>query len=217
MRGERLSTLISLEGLKLAAGSVFLSPFIPLIFMGEEYGETAPFVYFISHSDSALVENVRQGRREEFAAFKWQGDPLDPQDEKTFLQAKLNHNLRYQGHHRVLLDFYKELIRIRQEIPALSVLDNDQMGVREEENENVIILSRWGASGDVVVIFNFKKAQATVNVFLSSGRWKKRLDSAEKRWLGPGSRMAHDIVSNGQVALTLQPHAVILLINEKKR
>jgi maltooligosyltrehalose trehalohydrolase len=217
MRGERLSTLISLEGLKLAAGSVFLSPFIPLIFMGEEYGETAPFVYFISHSDSALVENVRQGRREEFAAFKWQGDPLDPQDKKTFLQAKLNHNLRHQGHHRVLLDFYKELIRIRQDIPAFAVLDKDQIGVGEQEPEKVIILSRWHASGDVVVVFNFKEVEARVTLSLCSGRWKKRLDSAEKRWLGPGSRMAHDIVSNGQVALTLQPHAVMLLINEKKR
>ncbi|HKL80937.1 MAG TPA: DUF3459 domain-containing protein [Desulfobacter sp.] len=100
-----------------------------------------------------------QGRREEFAAFKWQGDPPDPQDEKTFLQAKLNHNLRHQGHHRVLLDFYKELIRIRQDIPAFAVLDKDQMGVGEQERERVIILSRWRASGDVVVVFNFKKVE----------------------------------------------------------
>jgi maltooligosyltrehalose trehalohydrolase len=215
MRGERLSALISLEGLKLAAGSVFLSPFIPLMFMGEEYGETAPFPYFISHSDTALIENVRQGRRKEFAAFKWQGAPPDPQDEKTFLQAKLNHYLRHQGHHRILLDFYKELIRIRQEIPSLAVLDKNQMEVWDQEDEKVIILKRWSASGEAVVIFNFKKAQATVNISLSSGRWKKQLDSAENRWQGPGSLLADNILSNGQVELILQPHEFILLVSEK--
>ena len=70
MRGERLSTLVSFEALKLAAGIVLLSPNIPLLFMGEEYGEEAPFQYFVSHSDHELIEAVRRGRREEFAAFQ---------------------------------------------------------------------------------------------------------------------------------------------------
>jgi maltooligosyltrehalose trehalohydrolase len=217
MRGERLSALISLEGLKLAGGSVFLSPFIPLIFMGEEYGETAPFPYFISHSDRALIENVRQGRRQEFAAFKWQGEPSDPQDEKTFLQAKLNHHLRHQGHHRILFDFYKELIRIRQDISALAASDKEQMEVWDLQDENVIILKRWSASEEVVVIFNFKKVQATVNICLPSGRWKKRLDSAENRWQGPGSLVADEILSSGQVELDLQPYACLLLISARER
>ncbi|PYV01833.1 MAG: malto-oligosyltrehalose trehalohydrolase, partial [Acidobacteria bacterium] len=77
MLGERLSALVSLvsfEGLKLAAGTTILSPFIPLLFMGEEYGETAPFQYFVDHSDPALIELVREGRRKDFARFDWQGD-----------------------------------------------------------------------------------------------------------------------------------------------
>jgi maltooligosyltrehalose trehalohydrolase len=77
MLGERLSQLVSFEALKLAAGAVLLSPFIPLLFMGEEYGEEAPFQYFISHGDPLLVE-VRGGRREEFAAFGWQASPRIP-------------------------------------------------------------------------------------------------------------------------------------------
>ena len=64
---DRLSALVSFEGLKLAAAVVLLSPFIPLLFMGEEYGETAPFPYFVSHSDPDLIEAIRRGRREEFA------------------------------------------------------------------------------------------------------------------------------------------------------
>ena len=75
MLGERLSSLVDFESLKLAAGVVLLSPFIPLLFMGEEYGETAPFLYFISHSDPALIEAVRKGRKEEFKEFTWVEDP----------------------------------------------------------------------------------------------------------------------------------------------
>jgi len=71
--GERLSTLVSFEALKLVAGMVILSPYIPLLFMGEEWGERAPFQYFTSHSDAALVHAVRRGRQAEFASFRWQG------------------------------------------------------------------------------------------------------------------------------------------------
>jgi maltooligosyltrehalose trehalohydrolase len=73
-RGERLSSLFDWESLKLAAGLVLLSPHIPLLFMGEEYNETAPFLYFVSHGDPALIEAVRRGRREEFARFTWEGE-----------------------------------------------------------------------------------------------------------------------------------------------
>jgi maltooligosyltrehalose trehalohydrolase len=120
MLGERLTQIVSFEGLKLAAGIVLLSPFIPLIFMGEEYGEVAPFLYFTSHSDPALIDAVREGRRQEFASFRWQGEPPDPQKETTFLRTKLNHRLSNEGQHQVLLQFYKKLIRLRREVPALS-------------------------------------------------------------------------------------------------
>ncbi len=68
MLGERLTELVSFEALKLCAGLVLLSPFVPLLFMGEEYGETAPFLYFTSHSDPDLIQAVRTGRKEDFAA-----------------------------------------------------------------------------------------------------------------------------------------------------
>ena len=83
-RGDRLSELLDFEGLKLAAGVTVLAPFVPLLFMGEEYGEKAPFQYFTSHSDAGLIEAVRKGRKEEFSAFAWEGEIPDPHDEKTF-------------------------------------------------------------------------------------------------------------------------------------
>ena len=82
--GDRLSSTLSLEKLKLAAGTVILSPCIPLFFMGEEYGETAPFLYFVSHNDETLIDAVRKGRQREFASFSWKGEPPDPQSEETF-------------------------------------------------------------------------------------------------------------------------------------
>ncbi|MCL5257567.1 MAG: malto-oligosyltrehalose trehalohydrolase, partial [Chloroflexi bacterium] len=102
---ERLSSLVSFEALKLAACAVVLSPFVPLLFMGEEYGEPAPFLYFISHLDPQLVEAVRRGRRAEFAAFQWTGESPDPQAEETFQRAKLDYGLRGAGQHRILLNF----------------------------------------------------------------------------------------------------------------
>ena len=88
MLGDRLGQVVSFEDLKLAAGLVILSPFIPLLFMGEEYAETTPFPYFISHSDAELIEAVRRGRQREFAAFQWQGEVPDPQDGRTFSARK---------------------------------------------------------------------------------------------------------------------------------
>ena len=87
MSGERLSTLVPFEALKLAAGVILLSANIPLLFMGEEYGEEAPFRYFVSHSDET-DRGGEKGGREEFAGFRWEGEIPDPQDEANFLAPK---------------------------------------------------------------------------------------------------------------------------------
>jgi len=109
--GERSSALLPMEGQKLSAGVVVLSPYLPLLFMGEEYGETAPFLYFTSHYDPILGEAVRQGRRAEFSAFSWDGDPQTRRPNPVFLRSKLDHNLRDRQPHRALWGFYRELIR----------------------------------------------------------------------------------------------------------
>ena len=68
--GERLTTLVPDSALRVANALVLLSPHIPMVFMGEEFGATQPFLYFTSHSDPGLAEAVREGRRKEFASFK---------------------------------------------------------------------------------------------------------------------------------------------------
>ncbi|MDH5695063.1 MAG: malto-oligosyltrehalose trehalohydrolase [Dehalococcoidia bacterium] len=212
--GERLSQLVSFEELKLAAGVVLLSPFIPLLFMGEEYAETAPFQYFVSHSDPSLLEAVRKGRQEEFSAFQWQTKPPDPQDEKTFLRAKLNHNLKHEGRHRVLLEFHKELIRLRRQIPALSNLDKDTLEVLGYEKQNLLFICRWREDSEVTMVFNFNDAQMLVILPIAAGHWRKRLDSADEQWQGKGSTVPERLSSEGEITLSLVPRSFALLIKE---
>ena len=120
MLGERLSTLVDFEALKLAAGAVLLSPYIPLLFMGEEYGETAPFLYFIDHGDADLVAAVREGRKREFAAFQTLGEPPDAASTDTFHRSKLHWEQRVEGQHGTLWRFYQTLMQLRRGIPALA-------------------------------------------------------------------------------------------------
>jgi len=211
---ERLSKLVSFEALKLAAGAILLSPFVPLVFMGEEYGETAPFPYFVSHSEPVLVEAVRRGRREEFATFQWQSELYDPQDETTFLAAKINHKLREEGQHQTLLGLYKELIRLRKETPALACLSKDRMEVLGCEKERIIFIRRWDENNKAIVVFNFSHRQTSVVLPFPSGLWHRRLDSAEERWQGKGSIAPEQLSSKGEATVTLSPWAFVLFSEE---
>ncbi|MBI4286778.1 MAG: malto-oligosyltrehalose trehalohydrolase [Chloroflexi bacterium] len=216
MLGERLGQLVSFEGLKLAAAVVLLSPFVPLIFMGEEFGETAPFQYFTSHSDPALIEAVRRGRREEFTAFRWQGEPPDPQDEATFLRCKINHALRETSHHKILSEFYRELIRLRRETPALSALSKETLEVLSYEKAKVLYLRRWTEDSEAVIVYAFSGAMVSVTLPVPEGRWQKRLDSTDKWWLGGGSRLPEELSCDGETDLELEPQSVQLLIRTEE-
>jgi maltooligosyltrehalose trehalohydrolase len=211
IEGNRLSTLVSLEALKLAAGVVLLSPFIPLLFMGEEYGEIAPFPYFVSHSDPDLVEAVRRGRKEEFAQFQWSSDPPDPQDEETFRGAKIDHELTGKGHHRVLYEFYKELIHLRRELSALPHDTRERMEICEFYRQRTLLVRRWYDLAKVVTIFHFSPTASDLSFPTAAGEWVKALDSAEPRWNGPGSAVPSRIMSDGEVTLRVNPYSFVLL------
>lgn len=208
--GKRLSQLVTLEGLKLAAATVLLSPFVPLLFAGEEYGETSPFLYFVHHSDPSLIEAVRKGRREEFSRFAWRGEIPDPQDESTFQRCKLRRALREERHHRVLYDFYKELIRLRKGLPALACLNKDGVQAVGHESEKVLFVRRWSSDDQIFAVFNFGEAPATLSFPVSPGPWTLRLDSSEPRWAGTGGAIPDKLSSTGKVVITLGPRACTL-------
>src|SRR5215469_4307092 len=179
--GERLSALVPFEALKLAAGITLLSPFTPLLFMGEEYGEPAPFQYFTSHGDLDLVEAVRRGRREEFMSFGWQDSLPDPQDAATFARSHLNHSLKSKEPGTTLFAFYKELIRLRGKlgIAAASSHSVRQLG---DHQVAVFYLTRCRT---VAVVFNFADSGADLDRAALEGNWTALLYSASACWKGP--------------------------------
>ena len=209
-RGSRLSQLVSFEQLKLAAASVLFSPYVPLLFMGEEYGESAPFSYFVSHGDPALVESVRTGRRTYLAKFQWGEEMVDPQDEGAFLRSMLNWELPAEGHHRLLRNFYQELLRLRRDLPALFRLDKDTLQVIEFADAKVIFLRRWNASSHILAVLHFNDEVSQMALPVPAGSWKRKLDSAELCWGGGGSQAADVLVSSGDVRMFLSPWAVVL-------
>jgi maltooligosyltrehalose trehalohydrolase len=209
--GDRLSRLVSPDRLRLAAAVTLLSPFTPLLFMGEEYGETAPFPFFISHGDDALVEAVRRGRREEFAAFGWPGDSPDPQDERTFRSAVLRHDRREEPAGAAILAMHRQLIALRRELPRPARMDDPAYDVTIDAGGETIILTHERDGAAAVLALHFGRAPLEVEVPLS-GSWLRRFDSADERWDGPGSLMNDAIdAAGGCLRLDLQPFSAALL------
>ncbi|HEY4310031.1 MAG TPA: malto-oligosyltrehalose trehalohydrolase [Pirellulales bacterium] len=114
--GDRLAANVSPAELRLAAALLLLSPAMPLLFMGEEYGERQPFPFFCSFSDPGLVAAVRRGRRAELASvkFQWKHEPPDPQGEAAFLDAKLSWDWQSDSQRAGLRALYQDLLAARQ-------------------------------------------------------------------------------------------------------
>ncbi len=216
MLGERLASLVSFEELKLAAGAVLLSPYLPLLFMGEEYGETAPFLYFVSHSDPDLVEAVRRGRSEEFAAFRDQGEPPDPIDPATFERSRLNHELCREGAHRALRDYYRELIRLRRTLPALAHLSKDTMEVMACGGESVLTVHRWLGEGQTFMAINFAPDEATATLPEGARGWALALNSADLMWAGPGHPAPRRLEVGDGERLVVPGRTLLLYINDQE-
>ncbi|MBD2358346.1 malto-oligosyltrehalose trehalohydrolase [Tolypothrix sp. FACHB-123] len=207
MKGDRLWNRISFAGLKLAAAAVLLSPNLPLLFMGEEYGETAPFMYFVSHSDPDLIQAVRAGRKQEFEAFHYDEDPPDPESAETFLHCKLNWQLRNQGQHKVLLNWYRQLIDWRKTHPALLKQERNCIQATSDEDKQLVIVRRWSESTEVIFALNFNQSPVTATLPIQHHVYKQ-LDSADTAWAGPGSQAPEEL-SVGQ-EITLQPTSLVL-------
>jgi maltooligosyltrehalose trehalohydrolase len=188
MNGERLSVLLGFEELKLAAGLLLLAPALPMLFMGEEYAEDNPFLYFISHLDQDLVEAVRRGRSEEFREFNWNAEPPDPQAPETLARSRLDWTKVEKGRHATMLALYRELIILRGSYSALRFPDRERTRVLPFLKERVVALLREGDTEQLLCLFNLGKADAFPGGagFPPPGEWKLLLDSADLRFGGPG-------------------------------
>lgn len=214
MLGERTSQLLSFEMQKLLAGAVICSPFLPMLFMGEEYSETNPFQYFVSHTDPDLAEAVRKGRKAEFAAFHAYGEAPDPTAESTFENSKLTWELINQEPHLSMLNFYKRLIALRKQQPALKHLNRKHLSVKCDEKKQTLILQRFHKEHRVICLMNFSDTEQTVEVPAESSSWYKLLDSASPEWKGPQENVSE---ISAKKKLKLVPQSFLVYSNTKSR
>jgi maltooligosyltrehalose trehalohydrolase len=207
MLGERSSQLLSFEMQKLMAGAVIASPFLPMLFMGEEWSEPNPFLYFVSHTDPELQEAVRKGRKAEFAAFHALGEAPNPQSEETFLRSKLQWDLLDKDIHKAMFNYYQKLINLRKTHPALKNLNRRHMDVQLNEQQKMIFLHRWHEDKRVLVIMNFSDHQQLQTMPVYGNDWWKLIDSADTIWKGPVP--APDFVRQGET-MVIQPESFLI-------
>jgi len=132
--GDRLEQIVGMERAKVGAAIVLTSPFIPLLFQGEEFAASTPFQYFADHTDPEMAKAVSEGRKREFAAFGWKAEDVpDPEKLETFMQSKLNWDEVGQGKHAEMMDWYRRLIRLRHESPSLNDGDPSHVKVQYDE------------------------------------------------------------------------------------
>jgi maltooligosyltrehalose trehalohydrolase len=153
-QGERSSRLMSAGRLKIGAALVLTLPFVPMLFQGEEWGASTPFLFFTDHQDPELARAVAEGRCREFAAFNWNSaDIPHPQAPETFERSKLNWSEVTQPPHKALLDWHQQLIRLRHREPALSDGRMDLVKSRFDESARWLVFERQ----EISVVCNFAK------------------------------------------------------------
>jgi maltooligosyltrehalose trehalohydrolase len=213
MLGDRLTNLLDFESLKLAAASMFVSPFIPMLFMGEEFAEETPFLYFISHGDDHLVEMVRKGRKKEFRDFIKDADPPDPQSEETFQKSRLQWDYAKQNQKKLMYEYYKTWIALRKQIPLLRPGNRDGVVVRKSENGKGIVMIRENGKDLLCAVLNYAD-EPIVEVLseLKNTKLSLVLYSAHQKWGGSVNDTTIPLTTtqNGRVQLKLRPKSMAL-------
>jgi maltooligosyltrehalose trehalohydrolase len=195
--GRRLASLINFEALKLAAGLMLVSPYVPLMFMGEEYGEDSPFLYFVSHSDPELINAVRKGRAEEFKSFNWLDEVPDPQVEETFLRSKLKWEMLEETTNKRLFEFYKFLINFRKENIIVNDVENN-FSAEGTGKDKVISLRYNHPDKKIFAVFNLNDSVITDIINVPEGNWKKIIESSDEDWCGSGSSTQDTLLGKPQ-------------------
>jgi maltooligosyltrehalose trehalohydrolase len=202
--GDRLASQITAPQARLAASLLLLAPYVPLLFMGQEYGETNPFQYFVSHGDEGLIAAVREGRRGEFASFAWQGEVPDPAAPETFRRSILDHTRAGEGEHARLRALYRELLHLRRREPALRPGDAE-VRVEHDGGEGWITMrlepARGQGSGQggatLLALFNLSDRERCVPIPGAARGWLPILATEEARFGGGGQ---HFRIARGSTA-----------------
>jgi maltooligosyltrehalose trehalohydrolase len=218
--GERLSTLVPAEALKTAATAVLLAPQTPMLFMGEEYGETAPFQYFVNHGDADLNQAVREGRKKEFSAFGWTEVP-DPLDAATFARSRVNLDASHNEGQNALLAWHRRLMHLRTTLSPYTRFPGHHQIHRLEEQQ-VITIHRWTEEGDAtLVIVGLNKKPVQLSLDQPKGVWMLQAASWASEYGGSGDTTAPHTLTipsiTERIALPAYGAAVYMRSKDKRQ
>jgi len=203
MLGERSSMLFSFEMQKLLAAAVIVSPFMTLLFMGEEWSAQTPFLYFVSHSDPDLIKAVQKGRSKEFKDFHDKGEAPDPQSPDTFERSKLKWDELQHDKANAMFRYYQTLIRLKKSNTVLKSKSREDMEVSFNDEANTLQLTRVAEQQRVLCLMNFSKQERTITIN-QHGQWGKLLGSADAEWHGKGHHSPEMVTLNDQVAVAAE-------------
>jgi maltooligosyltrehalose trehalohydrolase len=172
--GERLTALVPRGARKLSAALLLLCPHTPMLWMGQEYDESAPFQFFTDYGDPSLQEAVSEGRRNEFKDFNWEEVP-DPQDPETFLRSKLRWTLQ-EEQHADMLAWYRALLDLRKEIVATG-----ERTVYAELRDGMIRMQVPATDSKLLMVAGFPPSASSPEV--PGAPWTPALTSSEDGFL----------------------------------
>ncbi len=155
-KGDRVEHVVGMEKARLAAAIVFTAPFLPMIFMGEEWAASTPWMFFADHADEDLSRAVSEGRKREFSSFGWDETAIpDPVSRETFERSKLKWEELQQPQHHAMHTWYRSLIHLRRKVLALNLGDQNRHHVCFDENERWITTAR----GNIHTLMNFSSEE----------------------------------------------------------
>ena len=201
--GDRLSTLVPVERQRFAAAVTLLSPYVPLLFMGEEYGETSPFHYFIEHGDAALAQSVRDGRRREFPEIGDSRIDPDPQSATLFERSRIAWDARDTPAGAQMLALYRDLLALRREEMALRPGASD---VYEEDGGAWFSVLRimplqhdlddhMRSRRALLCLFNASSQEQVIAIRPEAiGHWRLRFTSDAAGYGGSGAAMIAELI-----------------------
>ncbi|NJW53237.1 malto-oligosyltrehalose trehalohydrolase [Salinimicrobium sp. CDJ15-91] len=209
--GERLSQLVSFEAQKLAAATLLTAGFVPMLFMGEEFGEKNPFQYFVSHGDPDLVKAVQEGRKKEFEYFFRSHKDLDfpdPQAEETFKNSKLNWHFKEDEEKIKLFEFYKKLLDLKKK-KVFALFGTADLTTEADEGNKTLKISAENNTEQLFGIYNFGSSTYRED-FPEKKPPEIILSSADRKWGGP-----LDEQPSQQKEIVVMPEAVVIYTLKK--
>ncbi len=196
--GERLAELVSFEKQKLAAATMISSPYVPMLFMGEEFGEKNRFQYFVSHGDADLVKAVQEGRKKEFEYFfhsHAEGEFPDPQAETTFENSRLDWHFREEEQKKNTFAFYKELIKLKKD-GAFDLFKSQNINTEADEEKKILKVSARDGNSVLMGIYNFGSSAYSEEIS-EKEKLQVLISSADKKW--GGDRKIEDVLNSGKI------------------